>query len=330
MICISNPPYNMYWNVPLLTPEERFKNSPAPPVSNANYAFILAALERTDRAVFILPNGVLSTENKNEKNIKKYLIENNFIEAIIMCPERMFEATSIPICLLVLDKKKITKTIEMIDLRKQFEIEIREQNGQFGGDSHTKRTYKKEVRIFTDEIMDNAISCIEERKNIDGLCKNVTVEEVRQNDYNLVPSRYIAIKENKVEHRSYKDIVSDLNRVIKEKNTCKLTINETLAKSLGFDLELYKTEKYNDEFEKLIEKLAGEKIEKDDYFRTTKNKNEVKFENNSKDNVSSIFMTIFNMWKQHIYYLNNEENRYLVELRDVLLPELMNGNIELS
>lgn len=330
MICISNPPYNMYWNVPLLTPEERFKNSPVPPVSNANYAFILAALERTDRAVFILPNGVLSTENKNEKNIKKYLIENNFIEAIIMCPERMFEATSIPICLIVLDKKKTTKTIEMIDLRKQFEIEIREQNGQFGGESHTKRTYKKEVRIFTDEIMDNAISCIEERKNIDGLCKNVTIEEIRQNDYNLVPSRYIMPKESKIEHRSYKDIVSDLNRIIKEKNTCKLTINETLAKSLGFDLELYKTKKYDDEFEKLIEKLAGVKIEKDDYFRTTKNKNEVKFENNSKNNVSSIFMIIFNMWKQHIYYLNNEENRYLAELRDVLLPELMNGNIELS
>ena len=41
-------------------------------------------------------------------------------------------------------------------------------------------------------------------------------------------------------------------------------------------------------------------------------------------------MLIFNMWKQHIYYLNIEENRYLVELRDALLPELMSGKIDVS
>lgn len=69
---------------------------------------------------------------------------------------------------------------------------------------------------------------------------------------------------------------------------------------------------------------------KSDYFRTTKKKNEIVFSNNSKENISSIFMLIFNMWKQHIYYLNIEENRYLVELRDALLPELMSGKIDLS
>lgn len=61
-----------------------------------------------------------------------------------------------------------------------------------------------------------------------------------------------------------------------------------------------------------------------------KKKNEIVFSNNSKENISSIFMLIFNMWKQHIYYLNIEENRYLVELRDALLPELMSGKIDLS
>ena len=70
-------------------------------------------------------------------------------------------------------------------------------------------------------------------------------------------------------------------------------------------------------------------VVKDDYFRATKNKNEVKFENNNKDDVSSIFMMIFNTWKQHIYYLNNVENRYLAELRDALLPDLMSGKIEI-
>lgn len=49
----------------------------------------------------------------------------------------------------------------------------------------------------------------------------------------------------------------------------------------------------------------------------------------TQEEISSIFMMIFNMWKQHIYYLNIEENRYLAELRDALLPDLMTGKIEL-
>ena len=45
----------------------------------------------------------------------------------------------------------------MIDMRSKFEYEIREQNGQFGSDAHTKRVYKKEMKVFTDEIMLDAI-----------------------------------------------------------------------------------------------------------------------------------------------------------------------------
>lgn len=61
---------------------------------------------------------------------------------------------------------------------------------------------------------------------------------------------------------------------------------------------------------------------------TSKKKNEIRFENNSKDILSSILVLILNSWKQHIFYLNQEENRYLAELRDALLPELMSGKIE--
>ena len=86
----------------------------------------------------------------------------------------------------------------------------------------------------------------------------------------------------------------------------------------------------NNDFSKLTEKICGEKIVKNDYFKTTKNKNEITFANNSKENISSILMMIFNTWKQHIYYLNVEENRYLAELRDALLPELMSGKIDVS
>ena len=72
------------------------------------------------------------------------------------------------------------------------------------------------------------------------------------------------------------------------------------------------------------------KIEKSDYFTATKNKNEIKFENRSKEMVSSVLMMILNTWKQHVYYLNTEENRYLAELRDILIDELMTGKTSME
>ena len=76
--------------------------------------------------------------------------------------------------------------------------------------------------------------------------------------------------------------------------------------------------------------MGAQKIEKRDYVTATKNKNEIKFENRSKEMVSSVLMMILNTWKQHVYYLNTEENRYLAELRDILIDELMTGKTSME
>lgn len=329
---ISNPPYNIKWKHPpfaqILKP---FKDCELPPESNANFAFILIGNSIIkNKAAYILPNGVLTTENKNEKEVRKYLVDKNLIDAVIICPEKMFEATNIPTCILLINKNKTDTKITMIDYRKECVEKTREQRGQFGGNSHEKRVYKKTINAFTDEQIEKCAEYINKRIDFQSISRNVTIETVKQNDYKLVPSQYIEFKNELVKTRDYLDIVKDLNRIIGEKNNCKLTINETLAKSLGFDIELYKKkDELNDkELSKLIEKLSGEKIVKENYFTTTKNKNEIKFENASKDTVSSILMMTMQMWKQHIYYLNNEENRYLAELRDKLLHEMMIGKIK--
>ena len=104
-----------------------------------------------------------------------------------------------------------------------------------------------------------------------------------------------------------------------------MTINESLAKNLGFDIALYKADQDNKDLDRLLQAIGTDKLEKENYFTTSKNKNEIKFENNSKEILSSILLMILNTWKQHIYYLNTEENRYLAELRDALISELMTG-----
>lgn len=328
---ISNPPYNMKWEQPIFAQlQSRFSKTEVPPSSNANFAFILTALDKSERSVFILPNAVLDGGTREEKEIRKYLVNSNYIEAVILCPDKMFESTSIATCVLILDKTKKTTTIEMIDMRKKFVEEEREQNGQFGGRSHTNRTYKKTVKTFTSEIMEEAIKAIKKRENVSEFCKKVSINEIKDNGYSLIPSKYIELKEQEFKHRSYEEIIEDINKIVSEKNACKLTINESIAKNLGFDLNLYKQEQDLSEFDEMIKKVSQKKIIKHDYFKSSKNKNEIKFENNSKEILSSILLMILNTWKQHIYYLNIEENRYLAELRDSLLEDLMSGKISME
>ena len=159
--------------------------------------------------------------------------------------------------------------------------------------------------------------------------KSVSIQTIVDNDYNIIPSRYIEFQERGFEHREYAAIVEDINHITAEKNACKLTINESLAKTLGFDVELYKQDQQDSGLNSLLKQLGVAPLIRQNYFTTSKNKNEIKFENNSKDILSSVLLMILNSWKQHIFYLNNEENRYLAELRDALLPNFMSGKIEL-
>lgn len=327
---ISNPPYNMKWSLPPFAPlQPRFCECELPPERNANYAFVLTALSMvTDKAVFLLPCGVLTTDDKQEKEIRKYLIEKNLIEAVITCPGKMFESTSIPTCIIVFNKKKTTTNITFVDMTNTYETEQREQRGQFGGASHEKRVYKKEVMVFSDEQMQKAIDCIADQSDTPEFSKTVTQHTVSKNDYLLTPRRYIDSEEQEMKHREFADIVADINRIVSEKNACKLTINESLAKVIGFDATLYAENQEESGLNELLVQLGAEQLIKQNYFTTSKKKNEIKFENNSKDLLSSILIMILNNWKQHIYYLNNEHNRYLAELRDALLPGLMNGEIK--
>lgn len=71
------------------------------------------------------------------------------------------------------------------------------------------------------------------------------------------------------------------------------------------------------------------KIPREDFITCTKNKMEMKFENKSVEKLSTIFLSILQMWKQHIMFLNDEENVYLAELRDAMLEDFMAGEIDM-
>lgn len=321
---ISNPPYNIKWDAPEpLMADNRFSGKPIPTSANANFAFVLTALARmkeTGRCAFILPCGCLSSDVESE--VREYLVSGGLVERVILMPDKMFESTSIPTCVMVFSHGN--KTVKFYDCRNRAEQEQRDQNGQFGGASHENRTYHKTVNVLPDALIDELCG---ECLNIAGFSKEVPVSEISDQEYVLVPSRYIKLEEKENTHRPYADIMADINRVARERAVIKITCNETLAKQLGlYEVAQIEAEKNDDGLNKTF-KLLGGKYENKRYITLSKKKNEFKVENQDKEVLSSLVNFFLPMWKQHMFYLNQEENRLLAELRDAMLPELMSGKL---
>lgn len=328
-ISISNPPYNIKWNAPSPLDAMTDGRFPViPPASNANYAFVFSCIAKAKKAVMILPNNIMS--ERTEYDCRKYLIDNDLVETVIIMPDKMFEATSISVCILVLNKNKKHKgEICFIDSRKNCVVEERKQNGQFGGASHINRTYKKSYNVLSDENINTILTAIKSRENISEFSAIIKNDTVSKNEYMLMPSRYINFEEQEHKHRDFQEIADNINYICRMQNSCKLIINETIAKKLGLDIETFKQgEKFSIEMKSQMKPL-GIDIEVEDYIQFTKNKNEFIFKCNDKDILPDILLQFLSVWKSQIALLNTMENQYLVELRNALLPDLMSGKTTL-
>lgn len=326
-VSISNPPFNIKWNPPTQLEAYADGRFPVvPPASNANFAFVFNCLSKSDKVIMILPCEIMSKSTEIE--IRKYLVDNDLIDIVAVMPEKMFEVTSISTCVLVLNKhKKNRGFVKFIDSRKNCIVEKREQNGQFGGASHTNRTYIKSYNVLSDENIQRILNSPNDQAEFSATVANGIIAE---NDYLLTPSRYIEFICEEQKHRDFQEIADNINYITRMKNSCKLVINETIAKERGFDIETFKSDKESSKSMKEKLKSIGINVEADDYIQFTKNKNEFVFKCNDKELLPDIFIQFFNIWKNQIALLNTMQNQYLTELRDALLPDLMSGKIDVS
>lgn len=321
---ISNPPYNLKWKHPQLANFiPQYVGWHLPPESNANFAFILSALNLIDdRAVMILPNSVLSTSQKDELKIKHQIMAENVLLAVVALPGSMFESTSIPTCILVFDKNKGTQKVAMIDLTERCVQEVRDQRGQFGGNSHEGRTYHKTINVIPDDVIAVVVDLIDKKESND-YCSWVLPQQIIDNNCNWSPKRYIE-RQTEIHHRSFSDIANDYNRIVKQKNAIKIKMNKTAAKRLGYDCLNVDKPDLSQSFE-----VVGEKAVKESYISFTANDG-IQISISTKDGIHPLIVNFLNTWKMLIIHLNNEENRILAEFRDALLSELMTGNIDLT
>ncbi|MFC6205055.1 N-6 DNA methylase [Psychrobacter urativorans] len=248
---MANPPFNQKaWRASdELVDDYRWDGYETPPTSNANYAWILhmvSKLSENGVAGFILSNGALSGDGA-EKDIRKKLIENDLVEAIIILPMKMFYTTDISVTLWILNKNKKVHKVSHGDLTRHY----RSREGEIlfmDLRKHGEPFEKKYIQFSNEKIIEiaNTLHSWQESKadskynNIAGYCYSATKEDVVANDYSLVPSKYIEFK-NHDEDIDFDEkmiqIFNDFTSLLQQEEESK---NELLSvfKELGYEIKL--------------------------------------------------------------------------------------------
>ncbi len=197
-VIVSNPPYSIKWvgdNDPTLINDERF--APAgklAPKNKADFAFImhsLSYLSSKGRAAIVCFPGIFYRRGA-ERTIRKYLVDNNFVDCIIALPENLFFGTSIATCILVMAKNKTENKTLFIDASREFKKETNNN-------------------ILEPKNIEKIVETFRDKKDEEYFSRLVDNSEIEENDYNLSVSTYV----EKEDTREVIDI-KVLNKEIKE------------------------------------------------------------------------------------------------------------------
>ena len=325
-VAISNPPFNL---------PGRFQIEACPLDLSANYRFIMNGVSNSKRLFgIILPAGILG--NMAEKDSREWLFRNAGLKAAISLPENMFESTPVATCILLFDKDRKDDRLLVVDVSKSCDKFVREQRGE-GDRSHTERIYRKTFNVFNEDQISAIWEIVECGKEVRNVSQFVDIPLLESHGWSFMLGSYLVPDlDSNTQHRDFNQIISDINRVIRERNIVKVTVNKVWAERLGLDSIIEMSEAsaeivrgINESFRFFKNYEVKEQILEDRYIASSASK-VFRIENTDKEILSSIMYIFIPIYKQHLMYLNNEENRLLAELRDAMLPLLMNGKLELS
>ncbi len=181
---VSNPPYSVKWvgsDDPTLINDDRF--APAgvlAPKSKADFAFVLHALSYLSsrgRAAIVCFPGIFYRGGAEQK-IRKYLVDNNYVETVISLAPNLFFGTTIAVNILVLSKHKADTTTQFID---------------------ASGLFKKETNnnVLTDQHIEDIIKVFASKENVGHFAESVELDIISGNNYNLSVSSYVETKNNR-------------------------------------------------------------------------------------------------------------------------------------
>lgn len=226
---MANPPFNLKkWGQEGLLDDPRWKWG-VPPSGNANYAWLshmVSKLNANGKAAVVLANGSLSSSQKEELAIRRKLVEDNKVDAIIELPDKLFYTTGIPACIWIFNNKKINNEVLMISA------------SNIEGNMVSKKLREltvDDIKKITD-LYDRHTSSI--KSNVDelGLAKAVSFDEIMSNDFSFVPGRYVGIIEKTIDKEIAKreiiKIADELESLFKELNELSPKVSDAIKKAL--------------------------------------------------------------------------------------------------
>ena len=214
-LIVSNPPYSIKWagdDNPLLINDPRF--SPAgvlAPKSKADMAFIMHSLS------WLAPNGTAAIvcfpgimyRGGAESKIRKYLVDNNYVDCVIQLPSNLFFGTSIATCIMVMKKNKTDNAVLFIDASKEC-VKVTNNNK------------------LTPENIDHIVDAFAKREDVQYFCRLVPYEEVAENSYNLSISTYVEAEDTRE-----KIDIKKLNAEIEEIVAKEEALRDEIAKIIS-------------------------------------------------------------------------------------------------
>lgn len=212
---VSNPPYSIHWEGdanPLLINDPRF--SPAgvlAPKSRADLAFtmhMLSWLATNGTATIVEFPGVLYRGGA-ERKIRKYLVDNNYVDTVIQLPSDLFFGTTIATCIIVLKKSKEANDVLFIDASAEFE-----RSG-----NKNKLTEKNRQRILKAHV---------ERKDVQYFAKLVDNNALAINDYNIAVSSYVEQMDTRVAV-DIKELNAEIERIVDRQQELRQAIDAIVA-----------------------------------------------------------------------------------------------------
>jgi type I restriction enzyme M protein len=246
---MANPPFNQkdWRGENELLDDPRWRGYDVPPKSNANYGWILnivSKLSENGVAGFILANGALSGGGEEYK-IRKKLIENNLVEAIIVLPRDTFYTTDISVTLWVINKNKKNRSIEINGRIKNYrdrEKEILFMDLRRWGTEYDKQF----IEILPEDITKIAenfhnwqqTGFQDSYKNIPEYCYSANLDEIKANDFSLIPSKYIPFmdKDKDLEFDvEMKRIQTIFKKILKDEKESQSQLTAAF-KDLGYEL----------------------------------------------------------------------------------------------
>jgi type I restriction enzyme M protein len=221
-IVIANPPFSLKnWGYEEAQHDShrRFRFG-TPPKGYGDYAFVqhmISTLNHKGRAGVVLPHGVLFRGGAEGK-IRKGILEEDLLEAVIGLPNKLFFGTGIPACLFIINKSKPKN-------RKGKVFFLYGANDYLEGKNQNK---------LRQEDIEKIVNAYREYGTIEKYCKPVSLDEIRSNDYNLNITRYIDITEEE-ELIDVQNVLSQLKALKEERSSVEKKMNNFL-KELGFQI----------------------------------------------------------------------------------------------